>query len=82
MVTSEREPIMSMVQLSRDRLRRNTRYVDMIAAQSMMFVGGDDDEYDCGGNVDDVDGDERRRRVKAKPRCCWNRGDTQQSTNC
>ena len=47
MVTSEREPIMSMVQLSRDRLRRNTRYVDMIA-QSMMFVGGDDGEYDCG----------------------------------
>ncbi len=44
LVTTEKEPLLQMIQLSRDRLRRNTEYVDVVAAQALMFAEPDDEE--------------------------------------
>lgn len=36
-VTSKNEPLLQLIQLSRDRLKQNSKYVDIVAAQAMMF---------------------------------------------
>jgi len=41
-ITAAREPLL-LIQLSRERLRRNTRYVDVVAAGAMIFGDAADD---------------------------------------
>lgn len=42
--TTQREPVLQMIQISRDKLRKNTKYVDFVAAQALMFAEPDDGE--------------------------------------
>ena len=42
-ITTQREPLLQMIQLSRDKLKQNTNYVDIVAAQALMFDNQDDD---------------------------------------
>mmetsp|Transcript_12610 Transcript_12610/g.22590 ORF Transcript_12610/g.22590 Transcript_12610/m.22590 type:complete len:805 (-) Transcript_12610:21-2435(-) len=44
LVTTHKEPLLQMIQMSRDRLRRNTQYVDIVAAQALFFAEADDEE--------------------------------------
>ena len=44
LVTTHKEPLLQMIQMSRDRLRRNTEYVDIVAAQALFFAEADDEE--------------------------------------
>lgn len=36
-ITHDREPILQMIKISRERLKQNTKYVDIIAAQALLF---------------------------------------------
>ncbi|KAL9186431.1 hypothetical protein ACHAXT_005669 [Thalassiosira profunda] len=37
LLTHEKEPLLQMIQISRDRLKQNTKYIDLVAAQALMF---------------------------------------------
>lgn len=43
-ITQDTEPILQMIRISRERLKQNTKYVDFIAAQAMMFEESDEDD--------------------------------------
>eukprot|EP00581_Thalassiosira_minuscula_P020109 CAMPEP_0183718132 /NCGR_PEP_ID=MMETSP0737-20130205/11472_1 /TAXON_ID=385413 /ORGANISM="Thalassiosira miniscula, Strain CCMP1093" /LENGTH=377 /DNA_ID=CAMNT_0025947629 /DNA_START=196 /DNA_END=1325 /DNA_ORIENTATION=+ len=44
LVTTNKEPLLHMIKMSRDRLKKQTKYVDLVAAQSLMFTEDDDAE--------------------------------------
>ena len=46
--THEKEPLLQMIQISRDRLKQNTKYADLVAAQALMFEDSDEDEESKG----------------------------------
>jgi hypothetical protein len=43
-ITTNPEPILQMIRISRDRLKQNTKCVDFIAAQALMFEALDEDD--------------------------------------
>ena len=43
-ITHKREPVLSMIRLARDRLKKNSEYVDIIAAQLMFDDDGDEND--------------------------------------
>lgn len=58
LVTTQREPLLHLIQMSRDRLKKNTKYVDIVAAQALMFAGPDDEDAD---DADDASSKEMTR---------------------
>ena len=47
-ITQDGEPILHMIRISRERLKQNTKYVDIIAAQALLFEEKDDDSVTVG----------------------------------
>eukprot|EP00985_Skeletonema_marinoi_P029467 scaffold27955_cov146-Skeletonema_marinoi.AAC.2 len=43
-ITHDTEPILQMIRISRERLKQNTKYVDVIAAQALMFEDPDEED--------------------------------------
>lgn len=44
LVTTPKEPLLQLIQMSRDKLKQNTKYVDFVAAQALMFEDSDEEE--------------------------------------
>lgn len=42
-ITHDGEPILQMIKISRERLKQNTKYVDIIAAQALLFEDSDEE---------------------------------------
>ncbi|KAL7456903.1 LOW QUALITY PROTEIN: hypothetical protein ACHAWC_008601 [Mediolabrus comicus] len=70
-ITHEREPIMQMIRISRDRLKQNTKYVDIVAAQALMFDQSEsDDDDDATITTEAMVGPSRAKQISSLLNLC------------
>ena len=61
-ITHDREPILQMIKISRERLKQNTKYVDIIAAQALLFEESDEE---VSVSAEDMDGVSKAQRISS-----------------
>ena len=65
-ITHDKEPILQMIRISRERLKQNTKYVDFIAAQALLFEESDeDDSMNDSITADAMVGPSRAQRISS-----------------
>lgn len=66
-ITHDREPTLQMIQISRERLKQNTKYVDFIAAQALLFDAeeGSAEEEEESIAAEAMDGPSNAQRISS-----------------
>mmetsp|Transcript_13633 Transcript_13633/g.29536 ORF Transcript_13633/g.29536 Transcript_13633/m.29536 type:complete len:778 (-) Transcript_13633:200-2533(-) len=59
LITTKREPLLQMIQMSRDKLKKNTNYMDIVAAQALMFAEPDDETEAASSASSEMTGSQR-----------------------
>ena len=55
LITTKNEPLLQLIQMSRDKLKQNTHYIEFVAAQALLFETGSDDGDSTTGERRKVD---------------------------
>ena len=62
-ITHDREPILQMITISREKLKQNTKYVDIIAAQALLFEDSDEEAESVSAEA--MDGLSKAQRISS-----------------
>lgn len=67
-ITHDREPVLQMIKISRERLKQNTKYVDIIAAQALLFDAEEGSIEEGDGEsitAEDMNGPSKAQRISS-----------------